>query len=333
MSLKSLKLQFMFALSLTLATVSGAQTPSPALLVLNKEDRTLTVVDPISLRVVAQIPADEDPHEVAASADGKLAFISNYGGTDHSLHTISVVDLVAQKDLAPIDLGPLGAPHGMAFASDNELYFTIEANQAIARYDLASHKIDWLLGLGQHRTHMIAVSHDLNRIFTSNVNSDTISIIERDPGPNAWNETAIAVGKGPEGFDISPDGGQLWAANSHDGTISVIDVNTKKVVETLAIPTRQANRLKFTPDGKRVLISDIHGGELVVVDVAGKKEIKRFKLGSAAAGILIAPDGSRAFVALTPDNEVAIIDLRTLEVTAHIETGRGPDGMAWAVRR
>jgi YVTN family beta-propeller protein len=45
------------------------------------------------------------------------------------------------------------------------------------------------------------------------------------------------------------------------------------------------------------------------------------------------PDGTRAFVACTPDNYIAIIDLKTLEVGSHIDVGGGPDGLAWAVQR
>jgi YVTN family beta-propeller protein len=53
------------------------------------------------------------------------------------------------------------------------------------------------------------------------------------------------------------------------------------------------------------------------------------KLGHNPAGILITPDSARAYVAVTGDNEVAEIDLKTLELAARIKTGTGPDGMAW----
>lgn len=61
--------------------------------------------------------------------------------------------------------------------------------------------------------------------------------------------------------------------------------------------------------------------------------MKRVKIGRGAAGIQMRPDGSRAYVACTPDNYVDIIDLKSLEVTGHIEAGKQqPDGLAWAVR-
>ena len=140
------------------------------------------------------------------------------------------------------------------------------------------------------------------------------------------------MGKGPEGFDVSPDGKEVWAANSHDGTVSIIDVARKSVVQTLNVSTRFSNRLKFTPDGKSVFISDLGGRELVVVDAVARKELKRIALGGGAAGILMQPDGLRAYVAVGSENGVAIIDLKTMEAAGHIETGPGPDGLGWAVK-
>ena len=191
------------------------------------------------------------------------------------------------------------------------------------------------MGIGQNRTHMLTVSKDEDTIFTANVNSDTISILNRDKNGDAsgWIEMPISVGKGPEGFDVSPDGKELWAANSHDGTVSIIDLASRKVVQTLDLHTKRANRVKFSPDGKLVLISDLESGDLVVLDTAARKEIKRLNLGHGVAGILIVPDGSRAYVAVSPDSQVAVVDLKTLAVTARITTGKGPDGLAWAVTK
>lgn len=351
------------------AACTAAETPSAALLVLNKGNNTLAIVDPVAMKVIATAPAGRDPHEVVASKG--LAFISNYGGNN----TLSVVDLAAQKALTPVDLGALRSPHGLAVA-EGKIFFTAEANKVIGSYDPTAQKIDWILGLGQERTHMIVVSKDAKKIYTSNVNSDTISLIEQGPGRGGppgqgppprgpgddggplprrpegpggfgagpggpppwgpggggWNATHVTVGKGPEGFDVSPDDKEVWAANSHDGSVSIIDVTTKSVVQTLNAGTRMSNRLKFTPDGKFVFISDLGGRNLVVVDAANRKVLKRIALGGGAAGILMQPGGSRAYVAVGSENGVTVIDLKTLEPAGHIETGPGPDGLGWAVR-
>ena len=81
-----------------------------------------------------------------------------------------------------------------------------------------------------------------------------------------------------------------------------------------------------------MLISSLRNGDLVVYDARSRKEVKRVSIGHGAAGILMDPDGSRAFVGCTGDNYVAVIDLKTLTVSGHIDVGGGPDGLAWAVR-
>src|SRR5260370_5124274 len=106
-----------------------------------------------------RVPAGQDPHEVVASKG--LAFISNYGGNS----TLSVIDLIAQKALPPVSLGAMRSPHGLAVA-EGKIYFTAEANKLIGRYNPSAQHIDWILGLGHDRTHMIVVSHDAQKIYT-----------------------------------------------------------------------------------------------------------------------------------------------------------------------
>jgi len=302
------------------ALLAAAQTPSPALLVLNKADAMLAIVDPVTNKVVARVPTGPNPHEVDVSADGKFAFASNY-----SSNTIAAIDLVAQKEQL-VDLGELRRPHGIFFAG-GKVYFTAEQNRMVGRYDPAAGKVDWTQSTNQESTHMVVVSKDLNKIFTSNIGSNTVSILERGTA------VSVPVGPGPEAIDLSPDQKEIWTAHSGDGGVSIIDVAAKKVVQTLGKLTTRPNRLKFTPDGKRVLISDAGTGDLVVIDATARKEIKRIKVGTLAEGILITPDGARAYVALERDNAVAIVDLKTLQQTGRISTGNGPDGMAWAVRK
>jgi YVTN family beta-propeller protein len=345
-------------LGLTNAALAGcASTPREALLVLSKGDHTLAIVDPASLNVVAKAPVGEDPHEVIASTDGRFAYVSNYGFGAYN--TLALIDLIAQKRIGFIDLGPLRGPHGLTFVG-GETWFTAEGAKAIGRYDPAAKRVDWILGTGQDRTHMIFVSKDLKRIYTTNVSSGTVSIIEKTnravfPGPppggrmggpppagprhpmgppgGNWEETVVRVGRGSEGFDVAPNGKDLWVANAQNGTVSIIDLTAKRVTGTLQANVPGANRLKFTPDGKLVFISMLSGSGVAVLDAATHKEVKRIEIGHGAAGIQMQPDGSRAYVACTPDNYVAVIDLRTLKVAGRIQAGPAPDGLAWSVRR
>jgi YVTN family beta-propeller protein len=343
-------------LALTLTTTLLAQT---TLLALSKRDHTLSVIDPATLKILYTLPVGPDPHEVIASTDGTTAYVSNYGFG--SLHTLAVLDLVHHTPLPSIDIAPLHGAHGLTFIG-NKLHFTAEGSKVIGSFDPATHKVDWVLGTGQNRTHMIYVAPDLQHIVTTNVASATVSLIDLQevhmgPPPNArplpdmhrlppppdhpqsppptrmdWNQTLIPVGQGSEGFDLSLDHKEIWVANAQDGTISVIDYAAKQVVATLHSDTRGANRLKFTPDGKHVLVSLLGNPDLVILDAATRSVIKRLPIGTGAAGILIDPTHNRAFVACTPDNKITVVDLNTLTITTTIPNINEPDGMAWATQ-
>src|SRR5947207_2860718 len=136
---------------------AAQSTPQRSLLALSKRDHTLAIVDPNTLQVIARAPVGPDPHEVIASSDGKTAYVSIYGGGRY--HALSVIDLIGQKALPDIDTGALNGPHGLAFVG-GRVWFTAEGAKAVASYDPASAKIDWIMGTGQNRTHMIYVTPD-----------------------------------------------------------------------------------------------------------------------------------------------------------------------------
>jgi YVTN family beta-propeller protein len=342
--------------TLTLLAAVCLTTTLPAqdtLLILSKQAHTLSIVDPASLKIIAKAPVGPDPHEVTVSDDSHTAYVSNYGGGAYN--TLDVIDLSNQKSTS-VDINPLGGPHGLAFAG-GKVWFTSENAKAIARLDPPTQKVDLVLGTGLNHTHMIAVTPDQKRAISINANTVSIYTLEPAQGPGgpppngsgsapggppppppgpartAWVHTLIPVGEGSEGFDISPDGKQLWTSNSRAGTISIIDLASKKVVDTIAADVASANRLKFTPDGRYALISLLGAPDLVIVDTATHKVVQRVPIGHGAAGIQMEPNGNRAFIACTPDDYVVVLDLHTFKELGHIDAGPQPDGMAWTIRR
>lgn len=321
-----------------LSTCFAQATPKESLLILSKSEQKVSIIDPATLKVVATAPVGPDPHEIIASSDGKLAYVSNYLSAQG--YAMAVIDLIAQKPLPSVELQGLKGPHGLHYAG-GKVWFTIEGSKAAASYNPSTGKIDWVMGTGQNATHMIYVFDDLKRVITSNISSATMSFLiktmsQAPPGAPArenWEQYLVNVGGRTEGFDVSPDGREVWGASATDGTVAIIEVATRKLTETIQTNTKSANRLKFTPDGKLVFISSLTLPDVVVIDAATRKEVKRIPVGRGAAGIQMQPDGKRVFVACTPDNYVAVIDTDTMTVTGHIDAGRQPDGMAWATRK
>ncbi|HYO90806.1 MAG TPA: hypothetical protein VEQ40_04190, partial [Pyrinomonadaceae bacterium] len=110
----------------TSAAAAQASTGS-TLLILNKIENTLAIVDPVSLKVLGKVPTGEGPHEVVASADGRIAYVANYGTQQKVGNSISIIDIAARREIKRLELGPLFRPHGIVL-SNGKVYFTAEVN-------------------------------------------------------------------------------------------------------------------------------------------------------------------------------------------------------------
>lgn len=300
------------------------------LLVVNKRDSTLALVDPATMKVTGKIATGEGPHEVAVSADGKIAVVCNYGGANPGT-SLTVLDVKAKREVRRFMLPGLVRPHGIQ-AVGSRFYITTEGSRAVARYDAVADRIDWIAGTGQELTHMLVVARDEKKIYTSNLVSNTVSVLDlTEPGDVALKQ--IAVTRGPEGIDLAPDGSALWVAGvarrNEEARISVIDPKSDSVVRTIPTTAKLANRLKFTPDGKRVVVSDPGMNELQVFDSATGNVIKTISTAAGPAGIVFTPDGKRLFVACAGAGKVQMIDTATWSIVGEVVTGADPDGMAY----
>jgi YVTN family beta-propeller protein len=305
---------------------------APRLIVLNKSDNTMVVIDPAALKVMGKVPTGEGPHEAAITADGKFAVVANYGAMKPG-NSLSVIDIDALKEKERVDLGALTRPHGIQTVKD-KIYFTSETTRSVARFDPATAKIDWLMGTGASASHMLVVSADGRRLYTSNIASNNVTAIRLD-GPASLANSAqgiapIAVGPQPEAIDMSPDGREVWVGHNGDGGVSIIDAATNAVSATMKVGSLPI-RLKFSPDGKWVFVSDPRGGEgeVIVIDAAKREVVSRIKVPGVPLGLQFSADGKTVYVSRTQAGRVDAIDVVKREVVGSVETGNGPDGLAW----
>lgn len=316
-----------FILSFSSATVSAQEKPTgnSILVVLNKADSNLVILDAATMKILGKVAVGDSPHEVTISSDGKTAYVGNYGAQTPG-NSLSIIDLTTRKETKRVDLGGFYRPHEIAEV-DGKIYFTSETSRAIARYNPATDKIDWVMGTGQTATHMLVFSPDRKRIFTANIASDSVTAINLGVPPNAQNITQIPVGKQPEAIHISPDGKEVWVGLNAEGAIDIVDTATNKFKEKIKIGERPY-RIKFTPDGKRVFATMPNTKEILVLDAATRKEIRRMKLESVPLGIVFSKDGKSAFVTVVEPDGVLKIDTEKFEITGNAETGNAPDGLA-----
>lgn len=311
------------------------QTAKPVLVVLNKNEANMAIIDPVTMKITAKVPVGDGPHEVVLSTDGKTAFVANYGAQTPG-SSISVIDVATAKELRRVDLLPLMRPHGLQFLG-GKLYFTSETNRLIARYDPVANKVDWMMGTGQNGSHMIAVSSDQKKVYTANIGSDSVTAFEFQNVPPAGSRiTHIPVGKQPEAIDLSPDGKEVWVGLNAEGMAEVVDLTAGKSVAKISIGGRPY-RVKFSPDGKLVLCTMFATREILIIDAATRKEIKRMKIDTVPMGVVFSADGKTAYLTtVKPDqasplaDAVIKVDLEKMQVTGSVDPGKAPDGIAVA---
>lgn len=303
-------------------TVSAAGGGDPLLAVANKHDDTLTFINIGTLEMVETISTGPNPHEMVITPDQRIMYLSNYAPPGD---TISVIDLVQRKHIKQIPTGEYTRIHGAAMAPDGKFaYFTAGQTGYVVEVDTSTHEVTRGIPTHGKISHMVYVSPDGKRLYTANITSENVSVLDRASGALI---TQIPCGKGVEGMAFTPDGKHLWAANQTGGSITIIDVATHNPIETFSCPGMPV-RLHFTDDGTRAYIpSWTEEGVLIVMDVAARKEIKRIPVGSFAIGIELSPDGKRAFVGCEHEDGLHVVNTETLTVEKIIHTGNGPDPM------
>lgn len=308
-----------------------AQPPAarPVIVATCKGDHTIAFVDPVSLTVHARVPTGEGPHEVCVSADGRTAYASIYGVAGRPGSQLAIFDVASRRELKRVSIAPLRSPHGLVECR-GKIWFTAEQSRAVGRFDPASGQVDWTMGTGAWLSHMLVLTPDASKLYTTDVIDNTVTVIglQSAPGrPPVFRH--IPVRERPEGIAISPSGHEVWTGHNVDGDIAIIDTTRDQVVHTIRKASKMAFRLAFTPDGKTVAVAGATAQEIVLFNAASREVEARIPTpGSVPQGLLISPDSRWLFTATGA--KILKVDLATRRVTGECEAGQGVDGLAWA---
>jgi YVTN family beta-propeller protein len=327
-----LAMTFIFAGFLTPLSAALSSSSAGLLLVANKGDQTLSLVDPDSGRQVATIvEGGVTGHEVVASPDGKKAFVPIYGnsgvgmpGTDGS--TIAVIDLGERKLIHTVDFGHGVRPHCAVFGpKDGLLYVTTELDKSVAVIDPQSLKIVGVVPTTQAESHMLAISPDGRKGYTANVGPGTVSVLDLAGRKTL---TVIPVAGHVQRISLSPDAHWAFTSDTEKARLAIIDTVTNKVDRWITLPGTGYGTAP-TPDGKWLLVAIPSTNEVAVVDVATMRVVRTIKVPPSPQEVLVRPDGMVAYVSCSANHQIAAIQINDWSVKL-IEAGRGADGLAWA---
>lgn len=303
------------------------------LLVANKGDRTLGIVDPEAGRQVAVVPeSGVTAHEVAASPDGRTAFAPIYGDsgvgkTGADGRTLDVIDIASRQRVATIDFGRPVRPHCAVFGpKDGLLYVSTELTNSIDVIDPQTRKIVASIPTGQPESHMLAITSDGKRAYTSNVHVGTVSAVDL---VNRKVIAVIPVSSYAQRISISVDDRWAFTADQTKPQLAVIDTATNQVKTWVALPTT-AYGTAPTLDGRWLLVTLPNLNKVAVVDLSEMKVVRTVDVPRTPQEILVRPDNQVAFVACDVEGKIAVLDLKSWQVEKLIDVGPMADGLAWA---
>jgi len=306
-------------------------TPPPAadlrtgrVLVANQQSASASLID-LQTDTARTIAVGAGPHEAVIAPSGKVAVVTIYGIAGQPGNQLAVIDVATAAVTKTISLGEYTRPHGAMFLPGEEtrVAVTSETTQNVVIVNLTEGKVDHAIATGAAGSHMVAITADGSRAFTSDIGAGAVSELNL-PGKSLVR--VIPVAPRVEGVAVTPDGTAVWAGSNTNGTVSIIETKTGAVAQTLTGFTLPY-RLAMSKDGKTAIVCDPQGDKLHVADVSQRKVIWTLDGIGSPRGVNIAPDGRTAFVTLAADETMGVIDLETHKLTRKIKVEKSPDGV------
>ncbi|MEP6662841.1 MAG: cytochrome D1 domain-containing protein [Verrucomicrobiota bacterium] len=322
-------------ISFSVFTVRSADLSKGLLLVCNKGDRTLSIINPDSGETLAAVDEDGTTgHEVVASADGKLAFVPIFGnsgvgkpGTDGQL--IRVIDLEKHAVIDTVDFGKGVRPHCAVIGPKNQLlYVTTELENSVTVIDPKTFKILESIPTGQIESHMLAITSDGRYGYTANVGPGTVSVLDLKKKKVL---KTIPISKVTQRIAISPDDKWIFTSDQTKPQLAVIDTKKNEVAKWIELPGTGYGSAP-TPDGKWLVIAIPGAMKVAIIDLKVMKVAHVIDVPKSPQEVLMRPDGKVAYVSCDSSKQIAVIDLENFKVEKLIQAGKGADGLAWAPR-
>ena len=244
---------------------------------------SIMLIDVKSERVIDSVIIPKAWYGLAFSPDDQFLYAA--GGHDNKIVRYEI----SQNKLNKKDEIVLGAvwpnrvaPSGITFDSKRQkIYVVTRDNRTLYVIDAKTQKIEKQFGL-DGEAYMSVLSTDSKELYISCWGCDHVLVF--DLNMQAW-KAPIKVGDNPNEMLVSPNGQQLYVCNANDNTVSVINLKTKKVIETLDVALypnspsgSTTNGLAMDPIKKSLYIANADNNCLAVFDVSipGKSVPKGF---------------------------------------------------------
>ncbi|PCJ28007.1 MAG: hypothetical protein COA96_02265 [SAR86 cluster bacterium] len=316
-----------FLACMSITAQAAAQSPGDlkgTLIVLNKNGHNASFIDLGSGEMLATLPTGQGPHELIVTDDGRWAIGTDYAG-GNSLTVFDVENLEVEKT---INLDKYPRPHGILFLpGQEEVIVTSELSSSLVIVNFRTGEVVRTIDTNQNGSHMVAVSEDGRVAYTSNGNSNSVSVIDI---PGGQFIKAIDVPKRPEAISTNKSGSEIWVGSNDESVVSIISPQDESVIAQWS-GFEWPYRILLTDDERYAIMPDLGNGKLRFFDVVSRTELGSIDLRQASPqGVTLYSDDRTLFLSLSAENKVLVIDIESREVLGEYLTGEAPDGIAYS---
>jgi YVTN family beta-propeller protein len=253
-------------------------------------------------------------HYIALGPKGKILVVSGF-----NTGQVYVANAETGKKLATITVGSL--VQGVKIDPSGQFALAVDTGgDSVVAIDLKSFKIVKTVVVGKS-PHNVVFSRDGKVAYVTIQGANKVAVLDMST-LNKFNDIDIPELNGPHNLDLSNNGHWLWirshASPTQHGDVVLLDLASRHVLQT--IPVGYFHGGIDNIPGSVVLTTDIGADTVEVIDRNALGIIKHIKVGAGPHGVRISPDGRWAYVASSGDNEVNVIDMRTLTVVQKIKT-------------
>ena len=315
-------------LSHSVAAAAVAVSPDGRIVVtVNPDSDSITLVDAITLAVLAEIPVGDNPRTVSLTPDSKMALVANQDSA-----TISKVDLNQAVEITQYPVGSM--PYGVV--TDGIHAFVTEFGLGtVSIIDLMIGEILTRIPVDAFPTGL-ALSRDGQRLVVTHFFTGRVTVIDH--------KRSAVLGTASTGTDtnlsqfvIMSVGGSLAyvpqtrfnvgnTARLFDTTVfpvvNLLDMDNMALLprkritlDTADEPVNMPFSLALSPDEKTLYVANAGSDDVSVIDLDTNRGLAHIPVGSNPRGIAVSPDGSRVYVNNVLDGNLSVIDTATLTVT------------------
>jgi YVTN family beta-propeller protein len=251
---------------------------------------TISIINTASHTVTGTIKVGGGhPYKFTISPDGTRAYMINYNENgSFSSETISVIDMVRHVVITTIGEEENFTKEGkedfmeVAITPDGTRAYVI-CDVTIIIIDTDSNQVIHAMDVGEEQLRGVAISPDGTQVYVIS----QFAVVVIDTASHQVIDK-MEVGGYLYAVVITPDGKELYVANSDKGTVIVIDTASYKVIATIPVGEEvEPQHIAITPDGTKVYVTNRGSGTVSVIDTASHVVSATISVGEGPAGIAI----------------------------------------------